>query len=123
MAAKLVMALANKKVVRLVFISSMGIYNEIPAEIGSEGNLDVNPILQTYRRAAAIIENSSLPSTIIRPGWFIQGPVSYEVTHKGEPFGGHDVSITSIADLVLRLRLDEKSYLNESIGINQIKNN
>lgn len=40
------------------------------------------------------------------------------MTHKGEPFGGHDVSISSIADLVKRLVDDDQLYSRESIGVN-----
>ena len=42
---------------RLIFISSVGIYNEIPIW-EADGDLDSNPALQTYRKAADIIEAS-----------------------------------------------------------------
>lgn len=117
-ARHIVDAMKRNKVNRLIFISSMGIYNEIPASIGENGNLKYNPILQSYRDAADIVEASGLNYTVIRPGWFTSGPVDYEVTHKGEPFGGHDVSIASIADLVKRLVQDSNLYSKESVGIN-----
>lgn len=41
----------------------MGIYNEIPASVGQEGNLKNNPILQKYRDADDIIEDSDLAYT------------------------------------------------------------
>lgn len=116
-AQKIVAAMDRNHVSRLVFITSMGIYNEIPASVGAGGNLQSNPILQTYRDAADVIEASDLDYTIIRPGWFMGGPVNYEVTHKGEPFGGHDVSVSSIADLVEK-SIDKDEYLHESVGIN-----
>ena len=55
---------------------------------------------------------------MIRPGWFTSGPVDYEVNHKGEPFGGHDVSVGSIADAVRKIVEDPALYSHESIGIN-----
>lgn len=116
-AKKITRAMENCQVSRLVFITSMGIYNEIPEALGS-GNLKDNPVLQPYRAAADVIEATDLNYTIIRPGWFTNGPVDYEVTHKGEPFGGHDVSISSIADLVKRLVDDDQLYSRESIGVN-----
>jgi uncharacterized protein YbjT (DUF2867 family) len=98
----------------------MGIYNEIPASVGASGNLASNPVLQNYRDAAGVIEASDLNYTIIRPGWFDNGnDTSYEVTKKGEPFGGHDVSRKSIADLVVRLAHDEKLGSRDSLGINR----
>ncbi|MGQ5709529.1 NAD(P)H-binding protein [Lactobacillus sp. PSON] len=117
-AKSIVEAMDRNKVKRLVFITSMGIYNEIPASVGASGNLKNNPVLQTYRDAADVIENSDLDYTIVRPGWFTSGPVDYEVTRKGEPFGGHDVSVASIADLVQKLVDDNNLYARDSIGIN-----
>lgn len=45
---------------RLIFISSMRIYNEVPGE--SHGS-----ILDPYRKAARVIEASDLDSPILRP--------------------------------------------------------
>lgn len=117
-AQSIVKAMDRNHVERLIFITSMGIYNEIPASVGASGNLRSNPVLRTYRDAADVIENSDLNYTIIRPGWFTSGPVNYEVTRKGEPFGGHDVSISSIADLAKRLIEDDSLYSHDSVGIN-----
>ncbi len=117
-AKKITRAMKRNGVSRLVFTTSMGIYNEIPASVGDEGNLKNNPVLQTYRDAANVIEASDLNYTIVRPGWFTSGPVNYEVTRKGEPFGGHDVSISSIADLVKKLVDDDGLYSRDSIGVN-----
>lgn len=117
-AEKIVAAMDRNHVSRLVFITSMGIYNEIPASIGAGGNLQSNPVLQTYRDAADEIEASDLNYTIVRPGWFTGGPVNYEVTRKGEPFGGHDVSVSSIADIVKKLVDDDTLYSKDSIGVN-----
>ncbi|GEO63483.1 NAD(P)H-binding protein [Companilactobacillus nantensis] len=117
-AKKIVAAMDRNHVSRLLFITSMGIYNEIPASVGSNGNLENNGVLHPYREAADIVEASDLNYTVIRPGWFTNGPVNYEITRKGEPFGGHDVSISSIADFVKNAVADETYYSNESVGLN-----
>lgn len=117
-AKQIVAAMDRNQVSRLVFITSMGIYDEIPASVGASGNLSSNPVLQTYRDAADEIEASDLNYTIVRPGWFTDGPVNYEVTRKGEPFGGHDVSVSSIADIVMKLVNDDTLYSKDSIGVN-----
>lgn len=120
MATNLVAAMDQAGVQRLLFITSMGIYNEIPASVGANGNLRRNPVLQNYRDAADVIEASNLNYTTIRPGWFDNGTdVAYQVTKKGEPFGGHDVSRRSIADLVVRLAHDETLGARDSLGINR----
>jgi uncharacterized protein YbjT (DUF2867 family) len=48
---------------RLIFISSMGIYGEVPGET-------YRNVLDPYRDSAAVIEASGLDYTILRPGWF-----------------------------------------------------
>ncbi|MCH5465528.1 NAD(P)H-binding protein [Levilactobacillus tujiorum] len=120
MAKSLVAAMDASGVQRLLFIASMGIYNEIPASLGASGNLRNNPMLQGYRAAADVVEASDLNYTVIRPGWFDNGSdTDYQVTKKGEPFGGHDVSRQSIADLVVRLAHDETLGSRDSLGINR----
>lgn len=105
---------------RLIFITSMGIYNEIPLTVEVGGNLKDNPALTPYRQAADIIEASKLNYTIIRPGWFDNATdTDYQLTQKGEPFGGHDVSRISIANLVLRLAHDPQLGSRASLGINR----
>ena len=103
---------------RLIFISSMGIYNEIPRSVGG-GNLNENSMLKPYREAADIIEASDLDYTIIRPGWFDEGSDNYKITKKGQPFGGHDVSRKAIANLVLKLIVEEGFGVRESLGIHR----
>ena len=103
---------------RLIFISSMGIYNEIPRSIGG-GNLNENSMLRPYREAADVIEASNLDYTIIRPGWFDEGSDNYEITKKGQPFKGHDVSRQAICNLVLKLIQQNGFGVRESLGINR----
>ena len=65
---------------RLIFISAMGIYGEVPGE-------RYRSILDPYRDSAAIIEQSDLDYTILRPGWFTHdAEVRYQITQKGEEF-------------------------------------
>lgn len=117
MAKEIVAAMNKVGVKRLIFITSMGIYNEIPPHIG--GNLNENPILGTYRDAADVIEASHLDYTIIRPGWFDNGSDDYEITLKGEPFGGRDVSRRAISLLVSEIIAFPDRYNRDSIGINR----
>jgi uncharacterized protein YbjT (DUF2867 family) len=64
---------------RLIFISSMGIYGEVPGE-------RYRSVLDPYRDSAAVIEASDLDYTILRPGWFTSDDeVDYLLTQKGEP--------------------------------------
>lgn len=119
MAKNIVRAMNEESVSRLIFIASMGIYNEIPASVGAGGNLENNSMLTPYRKAADVIESSNLNYTIIRPGWFDNGSQEYEVTHKGEPFGGHNIAVASIADLAKRLIEDDSFGSRDSLGIHR----
>jgi uncharacterized protein YbjT (DUF2867 family) len=100
-------------VTRLIFISSMGIYGEVPGE-------RYRSVLDPYRDSAALIESSGLNYTVLRPGWFTRDPsVSYQITKKGEPFRGHDVSLNSLSDLIVKLATDPTLYSRESIGVSE----
>lgn len=119
-AAHIVKAMDKAGVKRLAFITTMGIYQEIPAWLGDSPEPYTNSILRPFRKAADIIEASDLDYTIIRPGWLdYSGDTNYELTKKGEPFGGHDVSRKSIADLVVRLIKNPEFGKRESFGINR----
>ncbi|WP_316675277.1 NAD(P)H-binding protein [uncultured Tolumonas sp.] len=99
---------------RLIFISSMGIYGEVPGE-------KYRSILNPYRDSATEIEASDLDYTVIRPGWFTnENIIDYRITLKGEPFEGHDVSRKSIADLIMQLIETPDLYIRESVGISQV---
>lgn len=96
---------------RLIFISSMGIYGEVPGE-------RYRSVLDPYRDSAAAIEASDLDYTILRPGWFTNDPqVSYHLTQKGEPFKGHDVTLNSLSDLIAKLTTKAGLHVRQSLGV------
>lgn len=98
---------------RLIFISSMGIYGEVPGE-------RYRSILDPYRDSAAVIEASDLDFTVLRPGWFTRdAAVRYEITQKGEPFKGHDVSLNSVSDLIVKIALTPGLYARCSLGVSE----
>ncbi|MCC6928064.1 MAG: NAD(P)H-binding protein [Gemmatimonadaceae bacterium] len=112
MARSVVDAMHAAGVRRLVWISSMGIYGEVPGE-------RYRRVLDPYRDSAAVIEASDLDWTILRPGWFTDDDdVTYETTRKGEPFRGHDISRMSLATLVVRLATTPGLVIRESLGVN-----
>lgn len=117
--ATVLAAAKQAKISKIVFIASMGIYDEIPSNIPYD-NLAESPILIPFRQVADEIEESGLDYTIIRPGWFENGPVNYGITQKGEAFGGLKVSISSIGDAAKKALVDGK-FKNQSIGIHTPK--
>jgi uncharacterized protein YbjT (DUF2867 family) len=98
---------------RLIFISSMGIYDEVPGQ-------SYKAILDPYRDSAALVEASDLDYTILRPAWFTGGPSDYHLTQKGEPFVGHEVSLNSLAELITKLALSPTLYVRASLGVSRI---
>lgn len=96
---------------RLVFISSMGIYGEVPGE-------PYRSILDPYRDSVAIIEQSDLEYTVLRPGWFTsaaEGPC--QITQKGQPFEGHDIALDSLSALIAKITTTPGLYVRNSIGV------
>jgi uncharacterized protein YbjT (DUF2867 family) len=94
-----------------VIISSMGIYGEVPGE-------KYRSVLDPYRNSAALIEASDLDYTILRPGWFTREPEGpFQITQKGEPFQGHDISLDSLSTLIARIAKTPGLYVRSSIGV------
>ncbi len=77
-------------------------------------------LLDPYRDSAAVIEASDLDYTVIRPGRFTEDQeVRYELTQKGEPFRGHDVSLDSVSDLIVKLATAPGLHVRRSLGVSQ----
>ena len=110
-AEAIVHAMQTAGVKRLIFISSMGIYGEVPGE-------RYRSVLDPYRDSAAVVEASDLDYTVLRPGWFTHEPeVRYSITQKGEPFRGHDVSLDSLSSLIVKLATTPGMESRHSIGV------
>ena len=110
-AERIVLAMHAAGVKRLIFISSMGIYGEVPGEPYAS-------VLDPYRDSAAVIEASDLDYTILRPGWFTRdAAIDYRITQKGEPFQGHDVSLNSLSDLIVKLACSPTMAVRRSLGV------
>lgn len=120
-ANSVVAAMTKAGVKRLIWISTLGIYDEVPGAFGQWNHQMLDGgYLETYAAAAKVIEQSGLAYTIIRPAWLSNADtVSYELTQKGEPFKGTEVSRKSIADLVVKLINDPQQHIGESLGVNQ----
>jgi uncharacterized protein YbjT (DUF2867 family) len=111
----IVAAMETTGVKRLIFISSMGIHDEVPGE-------HYGSILDPYRNAARVIEASSLDYTIVRPAWLNnKDEIAYGTTRKGEPFAnpGATVSRKSVADLVVKLALRPGLEVRGSVGVHK----
>jgi uncharacterized protein YbjT (DUF2867 family) len=111
----IVKAMEKTGLKRLIFISSMGIYDEIPGE--RHGS-----ILEPYCKSAGIIEASGLDYTILRPAWLNdRDEIDYGTTKKGEPFKNSSevVSRKSVADLVVKLAMTPGLEIRSSLGVHK----
>ena len=109
MAKNIVKALDETGVERLIFISSIGIY-DVP----------LRPILKPYRKAADVIEASDIDYTILRPTWFTNADeVDYETTRKGEPERGLVISQKSLATLIMKIIESPEEYARENLSVNK----
>ncbi|APU70522.1 NAD(P)H-binding protein [Companilactobacillus crustorum] len=119
-ARAVVQAMHAEKKTRLVWISTLGIYDEVPGKFGEWNKKVLGDYITNYAAAAKVIEDSDLDYTIIRPAWLTDKPeVDYEVTKKGEDFKGTEVSRRSIAQIVVDIAQDPDKYSRESIGGNK----
>jgi uncharacterized protein YbjT (DUF2867 family) len=105
---------------RLIFIASLGIYDEIPGKFGEWNRREIGRYLPSFRKAADLIEASGLDYTILRPAWLTdEDEISYETTGRNEPFKGTEVSRKSVAALVVQCICDPEDFLSGNLGVNK----
>jgi uncharacterized protein YbjT (DUF2867 family) len=120
-AKSIVEAMKATGVKRLIFITSLGIYDEVPGKFGKWNKSQIGDMTASpYRKAADIIEASDLEYTIIRPAWLSDNDeVDYETTEKGMAFKGTEVSRKSIAALVVKLIENPELHIRGNLGANK----
>lgn len=105
---------------RLIFIASLGIYNEVPGRFGEWNRKQIGAYLPPFRKAANAIEASGLDYTILRPAWLTdEDEVDYETTAREEPFKGTEVSRKSVAALVVDCIRHPQRFAKQNLGVNK----
>lgn len=119
-ATSVITAMQAEGVKRLVFVLSLGIYDEVPGKFGHWNNATIGEDLKPFRRAADAIEGSGLDYTIVRPAWLTdENEVDYETTARNEPFKGTVVSRKSVADLIVKVIETPSLHVGASLGVNK----
>lgn len=119
-ANSIIAAMRASSVGRLVFVLSMGIYDEVPGKFGAWNNARLAEHLKPFRRAADAIEASGLAYTIVRPAWMTdEDEVDYELTTRHAPFKGTVVSRRSVADLIASIIEAPDLHLHANLGVNK----
>lgn len=120
LAKNIVGAMDESGLKRLIFITSVGIYDEVPGAFGKWNNKMIGKYLGPYRKAADIIEASYLEYIILRPTWLTdEDEVEYEITEKNEPLKGTEVSRKSVAALIVKLIETPELINRRSLGVNK----
>ncbi|RAJ80213.1 uncharacterized protein YbjT (DUF2867 family) [Chitinophaga dinghuensis] len=120
MASHILQSMEKHQVKRLIFVTSLGIYDEVPGAFGEWNKSMIGKYIGPYKKAADIIEASGLDYTIIRPAWLTDDDeIDYELTQKGHPFKGTEVSRKSVAAFIADLIEHPKKEIGKSVGINK----
>jgi uncharacterized protein YbjT (DUF2867 family) len=108
LAENVVKAIKATKVQQLIWVSTLGIYDEVPGKFGEFNNTTLgggvkNSYLTTYADAAKLIQTSDVNYTIIRPAWLSDNTdVDYETTEADETFKGTVVSRKSVGTFIAK---------------------
>ncbi|WP_313173896.1 SDR family oxidoreductase [Stenotrophomonas sp.] len=110
----------SKGVKRLIFVNSLGIYDEVPGQFGEWNRKEIGQYLPPYRKSADLIEASDTDYTILRAAWLQdEDEVDYEITGRDEPFKGTEVSRKSVAALVAELVENPERLVRANVGVNK----
>ncbi|MBC9914260.1 SDR family oxidoreductase [Chitinophaga varians] len=120
LAKAIIQAMEAHGVKRLIFITSLGIYHEIPGKFGAWNEKMIGEDLVRYRQAADAIEASSLDYTLVRPSWLTdKNETDYETTRKGEPFTGTEVARKAVAAYITDIIKHPEKDVRASVGVNK----
>jgi uncharacterized protein YbjT (DUF2867 family) len=116
----IVKAMNATGVKRGIFINILGIYDEVPGKFGEWNKRMVGSGMNNWKKSAEILEASDLDYTILRCTWFTyKDEVDYEITKKGEPLTGTEVSRKSIAALVVKIAETPEWGVRSSWGVSK----
>lgn len=111
-------AMDKANVKRLIWISTLGIYDEVAGKFGEWNKETLGNYITEYAKAAKLIEESDLDYTIIRPSWMTnKDEIDYQKTKKGEPITNTEISRKSIASYINELVNNPTEDVHESIGL------
>lgn len=113
-------AMAQTKVQRLLYISSLGAHHEVPGRFGEWNEQMIGAYLPGFRETADVVAQSGVTFTEIRPAWLTDNDeVDYEVTTLADGFKGTEVSRRSVADFAFKVIADPSQYQNASVGLDK----
>jgi len=110
---------------KFILVSILGIYGEVAGAFGEWNRRMVgDDRIEERRKAADFIEASGIDYSILRLTWLYNqdGNYSYELTQKGEPFKGAQVTRQAVARLVVDIIKDTSGkFAHTSLGVGEPK--
>jgi uncharacterized protein YbjT (DUF2867 family) len=119
-AEAIIAAMKATGVRKLIFCTTLGIYDEVPGKFGEWNNREIGEYFPPYRKAADLIEASGLDYAVLRPAWLTDADeIDFETTERNEPFKGTEIARKSVAAVVVELIEAPGALANRNIGINK----
>lgn len=119
-AKTIIAAMDEVGVKRMSFVTTLGIFDEVPGAFGQWNNAAIGAYFPPYREASDLIEASDLDYTVLRPAWLTnKKEVDCEITLREELFKGTEISRWSVAALALAIAKNPTLYSHENIGIDK----
>lgn len=118
--ANVVRAAEQLSVPRIITINAGGIYDELPEPFNTWDFERAGKTRPINRRAADVVEQSSLEYTILRLVWLTDKDITdVQLSRKGETYRGTETSRASLGVFIAGLVSDPGSYVGENLGITQ----
>ncbi|MDV4043716.1 NAD-dependent dehydratase [Elizabethkingia anophelis] len=113
-------AMKKNGVNRLIFVTCLGVYDEVEGKFGEWNNRMIGSDLIRYGEATQNIEKSGLDYTVVRPSWLTDNDeTEYETTQKGQPFRGTEVSRKAVGAYIADIILHPEQDVKASVGVNK----
>lgn len=115
---KLVPAMKENGIKRILYLASAGIDNEIPGLAGKAITFMLRKPLRDHRTAVDLWRNSSFEYTIVRPMQLTDGPrtSTYRTAIDDVPENGKQISRADVAQFMLHA-VEEGEHVRQSVGL------
>lgn len=112
---------------RIIVASILGIYDEVPGAFGKWNLRMVGARgIQHHKETTSLVEIPDLDYTILRLTWLYdqEGNRRYQLTSKGEPFVGAQVTRQAVSQLIVDILQDRSGkYSKTSLGVGEPNTN
>jgi nucleoside-diphosphate-sugar epimerase len=125
--ASIVSAMKKSNLKRIIVASILGIYDEVPGAFGKWNRRMVGDSgIQRHKESVALVEVPELDYTILRLTWLYNDKENrnYQLTFKGEPFKGAQVTREALAQLIVDIiETTSSKYIQTSLGVGEPNTN